>query len=45
MPRKGRGYFEQPLTVESLSQLRADLEEAAAGWQDMLLSLGNDVLP
>lgn len=45
MPRKGRGYFERPLTVESLSQLRADLEEAAAGWQDMLLSLGNDVLP
>jgi hypothetical protein len=40
-----RGYSERPLTVESLSQLRADLEEAAAGWQDILLSLGNDVLP
>jgi hypothetical protein len=45
MPRKRRGYFERPLTVESLSQLRANLEDAATGWQDILLSLGTDVLP
>jgi hypothetical protein len=39
MPRKGRAYYERPLTVESLNELRTRLEEAAAGWKDVLLAL------
>jgi hypothetical protein len=39
MPRKDRPYFERPLTVESLSELRSVLEAAADGWQDVVLDL------
>jgi hypothetical protein len=40
MPRAGRPYFERPLTVESLSELRSVLENAAAGWRDLVIALG-----
>ena len=40
MPRKGRPYFERPLTVESLSELRSVLENAAYGWRDLVIALG-----
>jgi hypothetical protein len=36
MPRTGRPYFERPLTVEALSELRAVLESAADGWRDLV---------
>jgi hypothetical protein len=40
MPRQGRLYFERPLTVESLSELRSVLENAADGWRDLVTALG-----
>jgi hypothetical protein len=40
MPRNGRPYFERPLTVESLSELRSVLEDAADGWRDLVIALG-----
>jgi hypothetical protein len=40
MPRNGRPYVERPLTVESLSELRSVLEDAADGWRDLVLALG-----
>ena len=40
MPRKGRPYYEWPLTVESLSELRSVLENAADGWRDLVIALG-----
>ena len=42
MPRAGRPYFERPLTVESLSELRSVLEDAAAGWRDLVIALGSE---
>jgi hypothetical protein len=42
MPRKGRPYFERPLTVESLSELRSVLENAADGWRDLVIALDTD---
>ncbi len=42
MPRKGRPYFERPLTVESLSELRSVLENAADGWRDLVIALGTE---
>jgi hypothetical protein len=38
MPRPGRPYFERPLTVKSLSELRSVLEDAAAGWRDIVIA-------
>jgi hypothetical protein len=40
IPRKGRPYFERPLTVESLSELRSVLENAAHGSRDLVIALG-----
>ena len=45
MPRKGRPYFERPLTVESLGELRSVLEDAAGGWSDLVLALFTDSVP
>jgi hypothetical protein len=42
MPRKGSPYIERPLTVESLSELRSVLEEAADGWRDLAIALGTE---
>jgi hypothetical protein len=42
MPRKGRPYFERPLTVESLSELRSVLENAADGWRDLVIALDTE---
>jgi hypothetical protein len=44
MPRKGRPYFERPLTVESLSELRSVLENAADGWRDLVVASGAESL-
>jgi hypothetical protein len=41
MPRKDRPYYERPLTVESLSELRSVLEDAAGGWRDLIIALGS----
>lgn|SRR5215813_6751811 len=42
MPRKGRPYFERPLTVEALSELRSVLETAADGWRDLVIAVGTE---
>jgi hypothetical protein len=42
MPRKGRPYCERPLTVESLSELRSVLENAADGWRDLVIALATE---
>jgi len=42
MPRKGRPYFERPLTVEALSELRSVLEAAADGWRDLVIAVGTE---
>ena len=42
MPRKGRPYFERPLTVESLGELRSVLKDAADGWRDLVIALGTE---
>jgi hypothetical protein len=42
MPCKGRPYFGRPLTVESLSELRSVLENAADGWRDLVIALDTD---
>ena len=42
MPRNGRPYVERPLTVESLSELRSVLEDAADGWRDLVIALGTE---
>jgi hypothetical protein len=42
MPRKGRPYFERPLTVESLSELRSVLVNAADGWRDLVIALDTE---
>jgi hypothetical protein len=42
MPRKGRPYFERPLTVEALSELRSVLEGAADGWRDLVIAVGTE---
>ncbi len=42
MPRKGRPYFERPLTVEALSGLRAVLEGAADGWRELAIAVGTE---
>jgi hypothetical protein len=40
MPRGNRRpYYERPLTVESLSELRTLLVEAMTGWRDLILSV------
>jgi acyl-CoA reductase-like NAD-dependent aldehyde dehydrogenase len=39
MPRNGRPYAERPLTVESLSELRSVLENAAVRWQELVIAL------
>jgi hypothetical protein len=42
MPRKGRPYFGRPLTVESLSELRSVLVNAADGWRDLVIALDTE---
>lgn len=39
MPWGDRPYAERPLTVDSLSELRSTLEDAASGWRDLVLAL------
>jgi hypothetical protein len=36
---RDRRYFERPLTVESLGEIRSVLEDAATGWPDLALAL------
>jgi hypothetical protein len=40
MPRADRPYNERPLTVESLSALRSELEDAFSGWRDVAIAAG-----
>jgi len=42
MPRKGRPYFERPLTVEALGELRSVLEDAADGWRELVIAMGTE---
>jgi hypothetical protein len=42
MPRKGRPYFERPLTVEALGELRSVLESAADGWRELVIAVGTE---
>lgn len=44
MPRKSRPYVERPLTVESLADLRSVLNDARAGWRDLLLDVADERL-
>jgi len=39
---RGVLIFERPLTVESLSELRSVLEDAAAEWRDLVIALGTE---
>jgi hypothetical protein len=36
---RDRPYFERPLTVESLSEVRSVLEDAADRWQDLVIAV------
>jgi hypothetical protein len=36
---RDRPYFERPLTVESLHELRSVLEDAGDGWRDLVISI------
>ena len=40
MPRKDSLYTERPLTVESLAELRSQLDAAADGWRDVVMAVG-----
>jgi hypothetical protein len=42
MPRGGRPYSERPLTASSLAELRTVLVDAAAGWRDLVIEIGEE---